>query len=189
MRTYTSQSETRLEVLGSDPDPQVTRSRRAEDYRQAIDVLDRHYSLILIDTGTGILEDAVQGILGEADQVVVVMPPALDGARAAAMTLDWLQEHGHSRLVKGAIVVINGVRSSSKLDLGRVESHFRARCSHILRLPWDPALEAGARTDLDDLHPRTQAAYLELAAMVGAGFAQPGTRVAPSAALEPRSSA
>jgi putative peptide zinc metalloprotease protein len=189
MRTYTSQSDTRLEVLGSDDDPQVTRSRRAEDYRRAIDLLDRHYSLILVDTGTGILEDAVQGILGEADQVIVVMPPALDGARAAAMTLDWLQEHGHGRLVETAIVVINGVRSSSQLDLSRVESHFRARCSHVMRLPWDPALEAGARTALDDLHWRTQAAYLELAAMVGAGFARPGTRQQQPGRLETWSTA
>jgi putative peptide zinc metalloprotease protein len=177
MRRYTSQSETRLEVLGSDDDPQVTRSRRGEDYRTAIDVLDHHYSLVLIDTGTGILEDAVQGILGEADQVIVVMPPALDGARAAAMTLDWLEEHGHEGLVEDAIVVINGVRPHSQLDLRRVEAHFAARCGHVQRIPWDDALEAGARTALSDLGERTREAFLELAARVGAGFARPAHRV------------
>jgi putative peptide zinc metalloprotease protein len=176
MRTYTSQADTRLEVLGSDDDPMVTRSRGADDYRAAIDVLDRHYSLVIIDTGTGILEDAVQGILGEADQVIVVMPVALDGARAAAMTVDWLQEHGHERLVKDAIVVINGVHGPTQLDLERVEEHFRARCSAVQRIPWDPALVDGARTALHELRPSTRTAYLELAALVGAGFARPGTR-------------
>lgn len=184
MRTYTSQADTRLEVLGSDDDPAVTRSRGADDYRAAIDVLDRHYSLIVIDTGTGILEDAVQGILGEADQVIVVMPVALDGARAAAMTLDWLQEHGHERLVKDAIVVVNGVRGRTQLDLERIEEHFRARCGDVQRIPWDPALVDGARTALHELHPRTRAAYLELAARVGAGFARPGTRT-PSRTTQP----
>ncbi len=101
MRGYTSQAaDTRLEVVASDDDPRISQALGEEDYRTAIDLLDRHYNLILVDTGTGILDSAIKGILAEADQIVVVMPPALDGARVAAMTLDWLEEHDHADLVR-----------------------------------------------------------------------------------------
>ena len=53
-------------------------------------LLDRFYNLILLDTGTGILDSANQGLLTEADQVVLVVRPGLDGGRAGALTLDWM---------------------------------------------------------------------------------------------------
>ena len=109
-----------------------------QDYRDLIDTVDHHYNLILVDTGTGILDDANQGILQEADQLVLVMPPALDGGRVAAMTLDWLDQHGYQELVSRAVAVINGVRGSGPLELDRLEEHFASRCASVHRIPWDP---------------------------------------------------
>ena len=140
MRGFTSQSpDTRLEVVASDDDPRITQALGEDDYRRAIGVLDRHYNLVLVDTGTGILDSAIQGILAEADQVVVVMPPALDGARVAAMTLDWLEEHNHADLVRGAVAVVNAVHGTGQLELERIEEHFAARCRSVIRIPWDPS--------------------------------------------------
>lgn len=175
IRAYTSQTPTRLEVIASDDDPRISQSLRESDYHRAVELLDHHYTLILLDTGTGILDGAVQGLLREADQIVVVMPPALDGARAAASTLDWLDSHGHGRLVKGAVAVINAVRGQNGLlQLDEVQRHFATRCADAVRIPWDPALEAGAQTGLEDLRPATRQAYLELAAAVADGFARQG---------------
>ena len=121
MRAYTSQSpDTRLEVVASDDDPRITQALGEGDYHRTIDLLDRHYNLILIDTGTGILDAGIQGILNEADQLVVVMPPALDGGRVAAMTLDWLDEHGRNDLVCSSVAVINGVHGRRR---GRARPH------------------------------------------------------------------
>jgi putative peptide zinc metalloprotease protein len=171
MRDFTSQApDTRLEVVASDDDPRITQALGEEDYRRAIEVLDRHYNLLLVDTGTGILDSAIQGILAEADQLVVVMPPALDGARVAAMTLDWLEEHEHVGLVRGAVAVVNAIHGSGQLELGRIEEHFAARCKAVVRIPWDPVLQAGAHTALSDLNERTRDAYLELAAQVAGSF-------------------
>ena len=172
MRGFTSQApETRLEVVASDDDPRITQALGEQDYRQAIEVLDRHYNLLLVDTGTGILDSAIQGILAEADQLVVVMPPALDGARVAAMTLDWLQEHGYADLVRGAVAVVNSVHDGKgQLEISRIEEHFAQRCDAVIRIPWDPVLQAGAHTSLSDLHQRTRDAYLELAAAVASSF-------------------
>jgi putative peptide zinc metalloprotease protein len=171
VRRYTSQTPSRLEVVASDDDPSITQALTDGDYRDAIGLLERHYSLLLIDTGTGILDNAVQGILRETDQIVVVMPPALDGARVAAATLDWLDQHGHPDLVETAVAVINTTRAAARwVELDLIEKHFTARCAGTVRIPWDPVLEAGAQADLDDLRPATRDAYLELAEAVAAGF-------------------
>lgn len=175
IRTFTSQDPvSRLEVVASDDDPRISLALGSEDYRHLVDTLDRHYNLVLVDTGTGILDDAIQGILEEADQLVVVMPPALDGGRVAAMTLDWLDQHGHRELVSGAVAVVNAVRGSGPLELDRLEEHFGARCASVHRIPWDPVLEAGAHSALGDLRPATRAAYLELAGAVAEGFTGSG---------------
>ncbi|MGW1346271.1 AAA family ATPase [Kribbella sp. NPDC002412] len=171
LRAYTSQTPSRLEVIASDDDPTISQALGERDYRAALDLLTVHYNLILVDTGTGILDSAVQGILREADQIVVVMPPALDGARVAAGTLDWLDQHGHGDLVESAVAVINTTRSRSRrIQLDAIENHFAARCAGTVRIPWDPALDIGAATELDELRPATRDAYLELAEKVATGF-------------------
>ena len=175
IRAFTSQDPvSRLEVVASDDDPRITLALGSQDYRHLVDTLDRHYNLVLVDTGTGILDDAIQGILEEADQLVVVMPPALDGGRVAAMTLDWLDQHGHHDLVANAVAVVNAVRGSGPLELDRLEEHFASRCASVHRIPWDPVLEAGAHSALADLRPETRAAYLELAGAVAEGFRSTG---------------
>lgn len=171
IRRYTSQTPSRLEVVASEDDPRITQALTDRDYRDAMGLLEQHYSLLLVDTGTGVLDNAVQGILREADQIVVVMPPALDGARVAAATLDWLDQHGHPDLVETAVAVINTTRPTARwVELDLIEKHFAARCAGTVRIPWDPVLEVGARADLDDLRPATRDAYLELAEAVAAGF-------------------
>jgi MinD-like ATPase involved in chromosome partitioning or flagellar assembly len=124
-----------------------------------------------------VLESATRGILDVADQVVVVIAPSLDAARAASSTLDWLSENGYRQLVDGAVGVINGVRPyNGVVDLDRIESHFAGRCRATVRIPWDSHLETGAETVVDELQAETRRAYLELAAAVAAGFADPPGR-------------
>ncbi len=177
MRRYTSQAPSRLEVVASDDDPTISQALGAHDVHRALDLLDRHYSLVIVDTGTGVLDEAIQQILREADQVVVVMPPAFDGARVAASTLDWLEEHGHRRLVRGAVAVINAVKGEGgHVMLDEIERHFDARCSATVRIPWDRGLQAGGCVGLDGLRPATRQAYLELAGVVADRFSSWGVR-------------
>jgi putative peptide zinc metalloprotease protein len=172
LRDYTAQApESRLEVLASDDDPRIGLALDRKAYQRVIELLDHYYNLILLDTGTGILDSANQGLLAEADQLIVVLRPALDGARAAALTLDWLSQHGHSELVARAVVVINGVRRRSGVPVERVEDHFARRCAQVISIPWDRAFETGARTSLSALAPPTRQALTELAAAVADQFA------------------
>ena len=174
IRAFTSQAPTRLEVIAADDDPRITDSLREEDYKRVVDLLEVHYNLICMDTGTGVLESASKGILQLADQLVLVTSPSLDSGRAASATLDWLEKNGHEDLVAGSVAVINGARPKGMVDLDKVERHFQARCRAVVRIPWDPALDAGAEASIEDLRPSTRAAYLELGASVAKGFSAPG---------------
>jgi putative peptide zinc metalloprotease protein len=170
IRTYTNQAPTRLEVVASDDDPRITTALGEEEYRRAIALLERHYNLILLDTGTGVLESATKGILQLAEQIVVVMSPSLDSARAASSTLDWLNENGHAELVRNAIAVVNAVREEGLVEVDKIKDHFQGRCRAVVEVPWDPHLSAGAETQIDRLRPVTRRAYLEVAAAVADGF-------------------
>ncbi len=173
IRAFTSQSPSRLEVIAADDDPRITDALQEEDYRRVVGLLEVHYNLICMDTGTGVLESASKGILQLADHLVLVAGPNLDSARAASATLDWLDKNGHEDLVAGSVAVINGIRPKGMVDLDKVERHFQSRCRAVVRIPWDPVLEAGAESSLDELQPATAEAYLELAANVARGFAEP----------------
>ena len=188
IRAYTSQAPTRLEVIAADDDPRISEAFEEPQYRAVVDVLERHYNLILLDTGTGILGSATRGLISLADQVVLVVPPSLDGARASSATFDWLDEHGGGHLVKGAVTVINASGRRGPVMVDRIEEHFRRRCRSVVQIPWDPVLQAGSETTLPELRRATQRAYLELAAAVADGFG-PRWWMAPSSSDRARSQA
>ncbi len=171
VRAYTSQGPSRLEVLASEQDPAVSEAFSEDDYRRTVNLLEHFYNIVLTDCGTGLMHSAMYGVLGVADQLIIVSSGSIDGARSASATMDWLDAHGHGDLVKGAVAVINSVhRSSRTVDLNRVEEHFAARCRAVVRVPFDAHLDEGAEIDLDRLEPKTRLALLELAANVADAF-------------------
>jgi MinD-like ATPase involved in chromosome partitioning or flagellar assembly len=172
MRRFTSQAPSRLEVLANDVDPAVSTTFNDEDYRRIIEALQNQYSIILTDSGTGLLYSAMRGVLTMADQLIVVATPSVDGGNSASTTLDWLIAHGFEDLVRRSITVISAVRPSSKeIDLSQLIAHFAARCRAVVSIPYDSHLATGAEVDLEYLRPATADAYLELAAHVAEGFA------------------
>ncbi|WP_394298196.1 MinD/ParA family ATP-binding protein [Streptomonospora alba] len=174
IRGFTSQANSRLEILASDRDPAVSEAFSEEDYREVSWLLEHYYSICLTDCGTGLLHSAMRGVLGLADQIVLVSSASVDGARSASATLDWLEAHQYGSLVRGAVVVLSMVRSGkSSVDLERLEQHFASRCRSVMQVPWDAHLEEGAEVDLERLAPGTRDAYLQLAATVGESFAWP----------------
>ncbi len=170
LRRYTSQAvESRLEVLASDDDPGIGMALDRDDYHRLIGLLDRFYNVILLDTGTGILDSANQGLLTEADQVVLVVRAGLDGGRAGALTLDWMDQHGFDDLVARTVVVVNAERRGSEPP-EPMRRHFEKRCARVVTVPWDDALEPGALTDMSSLHRQTRDALIDIAAAVADNF-------------------
>jgi MinD-like ATPase involved in chromosome partitioning or flagellar assembly len=171
IRAYTSQGPSRLEVLASETDPAVSEAFSSDDYARTVDILERFYSLVLTDCGTGLMHSAMSAVLAKSDVLVVISSGSVDGARSASATLDWLDAHGHQELVRNSIAVINAVRPrSGKVDLHKVVDHFSRRCRGVLLVPFDPHLEEGAEISLERLKRETREALIELAAVVADGF-------------------
>jgi MinD-like ATPase involved in chromosome partitioning or flagellar assembly len=171
VRGYTSQGPSRLEVLASESDPAVSEAFSSDDYARTLELLERFYTLVLTDCGTGLMHSAMSAVLAKADVLVVISSGSVDGARSASATLDWLDAHGQQRMVRNSIAVINAVRPrSGKVDMQKVVDHFSRRCRAVRLVPFDPHLEEGAEISLERLKPETREALIELAAVVANGF-------------------
>ncbi|MGC4933622.1 AAA family ATPase [Gordonia sp. DT30] len=181
VRAHTSQAPSRLEVLASERDPAMAEAFSEEEYRGVITILQRFYNIIITDCGTGLSHSAMNGVLDLANAIILVSSPALDGARSAAATLDWLEAHGHAHLVSRAVVVLSSSRpGSSTIDTDQLGQHFLTRCRAVQTIPFDDHLAEGADVDLELVSKPTRHAFVELAAAIADEFATtPGRREEP----------
>ncbi|MDQ4489766.1 hypothetical protein RBS60_06085 [Sinomonas sp. ASV486] len=167
LSTYTAREGSRLDVLASDADPMVAHAFNDADYRAVTDILGRYYSIVLTDSGTGMVHSVMQGTLEKADAVVLVSGGSVDEARLASETLSWLEAHGRDDLVRKAIVAINlAAGDGTRVDVDEIEDHFRSRVRHVVRIPHDRHLAEGSQIEFAKLRGATRAAAVELAALV-----------------------
>jgi len=172
IRRHTSQGTSRLEFLASERDPAVSEAFPDADYRAVLNLLRRFYNIILTDCGTGLVHSAMAGVLDQADALVLVASPAIDAARSALATLDWLHSHGYSHLVPHAVVVFTSARPGVELvDMDRMAHHFLSRARALHAIPFDDHLAEGAEVSLGRLSRVTRQSFVELAAIVADGFA------------------
>ena len=141
------------------------------DYRDVAEVAAHYYSLVLTDTGTGIVHSVMAAALGLADQMVIVSGLSVDEARLASETLTWLEANGYGELVRNAVVAINlATQGTHLVKVDEIEAHFASRVREIVRIPYDPQLAAGSVVHWSDLRAVTQHAARELAALVVEGL-------------------
>jgi MinD-like ATPase involved in chromosome partitioning or flagellar assembly len=132
----------RLEVITSQPedvaDPRAATSAPAAmaDAAQIFELLSARYSLTLADPAAS----AVPRVLTIADQLLLVAPASSEAANAIAMTMEWLEAHGHAGLAEGAIMVLNGVSKQTVTYVEQAEAVASGRCRAIVRVPWDDQL-------------------------------------------------
>ena len=169
--TIVARDETRLDVLASDTDPMVSEAFSDDDYRHVAEIAAHYYSIVLTDTGTGIVHSVMGATLELADQIVVVAGLSVDEARLASETLTWLESNGYENLVRNSIVVLNNARPGSPLvRQDEVEAHFRSRVRDVVRVPYDPQIAAGSAIHFRELQPETRLAARTLAAKVVEGL-------------------
>jgi MinD-like ATPase involved in chromosome partitioning or flagellar assembly len=174
VRHYMATSDSRLDVLASADNPEISEAFAEADYRAVDDLLQRYYSILLTDCGTGMLHSAMGGVLGLADTLVIVTSSSADGGNTASATLDWLDAHGYAHQVRDAIAVISMFPQNGDIvDVDALEQHFAARTRRVVRVPWDPHLATGGRIDLHELKRETRRAYQELAAAITERFTPP----------------
>lgn len=171
VRAHTSQAPSRLEVLASERDPAAAEAFSEEEYRGVMAILQRYYNIILTDCGTGLSHSAMRGVLDLADALILVSSPALDGARSAGATLDWLAGHGFGHLIARSVVVLSSARpGSSSIDTDQLAQHFLTRCRAVQPIVFDDHLAEGADIDLELLNRRTRRGFVELAATIADDF-------------------
>lgn len=162
---------TRLDVLASDTDPHIAEAFSDSDYRDVAGIAAHYYSLVLTDTGTGIVHSVMSATLDLADQIVIVSGLSVDQARLASETLTWLETNGHTDQARNAIVVLN--HSTPGVPLVRVaelETHFRTRVRRVVQMPYDAQIAAGGAIVFANLQPETRLAARELAALLVEGL-------------------
>ncbi|MDQ1137269.1 MinD-like ATPase involved in chromosome partitioning or flagellar assembly [Microbacterium sp. SORGH_AS 1204] len=165
---------TRLDVLASDADPRVSEAFSDDDYRRVADVASHYYSIVLTDTGTGIVHSVMGATLELADTIVVVAGLSVDEARLASETLTWLETNGYAARVRDAVVVLNNSRPGAPLVReSELEAHFRSRVRTVIRMPYDARIAAGSAIAFRDLDASTRQAARELAAAVVEGLRSP----------------
>ena len=165
----------RFDVITADADPASPAIPGDRDYPQLAARAGRHYPLAMLDPGAS----EVTGVLGIADQLVLVAPASADAPRSLAMTQEWLKSNGHAELAARAVTVVNGVNKASMSDVEQTEAVARGRCRAIVRIPWDELLAAGdAKSDgsgapagVPGLRPQARHAYTALAGVLVAGLA------------------
>ena len=114
----------------------VTAANDADEPADAgtlIDAVVARYPLTLADPAAA----QVPRALHVADQLVLVAPANPDAASALAMTLEWLDGHGHAELAAVAVTVLNGVSANNAAHTDKAAAVATGWCRAIVRVPWD----------------------------------------------------
>ena len=171
-RFTTHVPESRLEVMTAPTDPRIRSALGKGDYMRVFAVLERYFDIIVLDLGTGLLDDTTKYILEEVcDQLVVVAPAELDGAELGAFTLEFVADsRGVDWVRERAVVVINRVVKDTQVDVAGMESYFRQWVRACLRISQDPHLKSVGIFDWTLISRAADEEILALTGEVATGF-------------------
>ncbi|GAS97526.1 chromosome partitioning ATPase [Mycolicibacterium canariasense] len=173
IRAYTSMNGANLEVLSSEEYSAARREFNDEDWQGAVGIVSRYYNLVLADCGAGLFQPASRAVLSTVSGLVIVASASIDGARQAAVTMDWLRQNGYQDLLGRSCVVINHVTpGKTNIDVEDLVQQFERHVApgRVVVLPWDKHIAAGTEIQLELLGKEFQRRVLELAAALSDDF-------------------
>ena len=173
IRAYTSMNAANLEVLSSEDYSGARREFSDEDWKGVTDVVSRYYNLVLADCGAGLFQPAARGVLATVSGLVIVASASIDGARQAAMTMDWLRQNGYQDLLGRSCVVINHVvPGTPNIDVEDLVAQFERHVppGRVVVLPFDKHIAAGTEIQVDLLGKAFRRRIVELAAALSDDF-------------------
>ena len=173
LRAYTRTTDANLEVIASDQYSSARRDFSADDWTGVVHAVSPFYNLVVADCGTGLFHSSSLGVLSTVADVVVVATASIDGARQAAMTLDWLRRNGYEGLASRACVVINHVTPGRPtIDMKDLIAQFERHIlpGRVIDLPWDKHIAAGTGIAFDQLGDTYKRRVAELAAALSVDF-------------------
>nr|WP_232021949.1 MinD/ParA family protein [Mycobacterium basiliense] len=179
VRAHTSVNDANLEILPTQEYTAAKRGLSGEDLRFAVDTVSRFYNLVLADCGAGLFDPVTRSALDTASAIVILTNVSVDGARQAAIALDWLRHNGYQELLSRATVAVNhasvGETNVSEKQLVR-QFEQQLHPGRVVVLPWDKHIAAGTEIQLDRLGPVYRRRVLELAAALSDDFERAGRR-------------
>jgi len=173
IRAYTSMNGANLEVLSSEEYSAARREFNDDDWRSATEIVSRYYNLVLADCGAGLFQPGARGVLSTVSGLVIVASASIDGARQAAITMDWLRQNGYQDLLGRSCVVINHVvPGKPNIDVDDLVQQFERHVApgRVIVLPWDKHIAAGTEIQLDLLGKDFHRRVVELAAALSDDF-------------------
>ena len=176
VRAHTSMNEANLEVLAAADYVDARRAFNGDDWRVATEVVSPFYPIIVADSGTGLFGDAPQAILESVWGLVVVSDTAIDGAKKAGETLDWIRVHGYPDLISRTVVIINHTkRGRESVDLTEVKSRFASIVGeeHVFEIPFDDHIDQGTEINLRLIDRTVLRRITEVAASLSENFDRP----------------
>lgn len=173
IRAYTSMNDANLEVLSSEDYSGARREFNDEDWKGVTNIVSRYYNLVLADCGAGLFQPAARGVLSTVSGLVIVASASIDGARQAAMTMDWLRQNGYQDLLSRSCVVINHVvPGKPNIDVEDLVAQFERHVppGRVIVLPYDKHIAAGTEIQLQLLGKTFRRRIIELAAALSDDF-------------------
>ncbi|VFB01864.1 MinD/ParA family ATP-binding protein [Nocardia cyriacigeorgica] len=171
VQSYTSVNASNLAVLASPWTTEANEALSGQEYGTGVEILRRHYNLLLVDCGTGVLDSATRTVLQTSDAVVVVTPATVGGVTGAVATLNWLSTHGLDRLIaKSMVAIVHHQPLKPTVDVEAIENLFATAHRPTFTLPYDAHLAEGGEIDLRLVTKETKLAFEELAAALADDF-------------------
>src|SRR3954470_6536988 len=173
IRAYTSMNGSNLEILSSEEYSGARREFNDEDWKSATNIVSRYYNLVLADCGAGLFQPAARGVLSTVSGLVIVASASIDGARQAAVTMDWLRQNGYQDLLGRSCVVINHVvPGKPNIDVADLVQQFERHVppGRVVVLPWDKHIAAGTEIQLELLSKSFRRRIVELGAALSDDF-------------------
>lgn len=147
VQSFTSINSADLAVIASPWTTEATEALSGREYSTAVEVLRRHYNLLLVDCGTGVLDSATATVLQTSDAVVVVTPATVGGVTGAVATLNWLSAHGLQHLIaKSIVAIVHHQPVKPTVDVDAIEKLFATAHRPTTVLPYDAHLAEGERS-------------------------------------------
>lgn len=176
VREMTNQNEANLEVLAGDDYVDAQQPFGADDWRTVKEVVQKYYSIVLADCGLGLHTDVAGAVLKSAWAVVILCDACVDSARAAAIAVDWLREHGYMDLAGRVVIVVNHTKpGKSPANLEEIKAKLAEQVGEdrVFELPFDSHIEAGGEIDIRLISPEVRRRATEICAKLSDWFDKP----------------
>lgn len=171
VHSFTAINSADLAVVASPWTTESVEALSGPEFAAATDILRRHYNLMLVDCGTGVLTSATSTVMQSSDSAVIVTPATVGGVKGAVATLNWLNMHGFTHLVENSIVVIVHQRPDKPIvEVAEIEKLFATVSRPTCEVPYDQHLAEGGEIDLRLVAKDTAVVFEELAAALADNF-------------------